>query len=463
MKEYRTETDTMGEVKVISTALYGAQTQRAVDNFTISKDVMPWSFIEAVLHIKLAAAKTNGELGLLSKEQSIRICTAVDFILERKPHAQFPVPVFQTGSGTSTNMNVNEVIAKMSCESDALISPNDHVNLCQSSNDVIPSAIQISTAVKITYLLIPKLKDLIKNINTFANNNIDVIKTGRTHLMDALPIKLIDECKGWICQIEECIERFETSLPRLLRLPLGGTAVGSGVNCHPEFAKITIKTLSKLFELDFIPSISRYKGLSSLDTAVEHMSHLKTCAICISKIANDLRFMNSGPHNGFAEIQLPALQPGSSIMPAKINPVIPEAVLMATAKIIGNETTINIAALGGNFQLNTMLPLAAVVLLESIELLAGCADTLGEKALKGITVNKEKLSNALRHNPILVTSLSPYIGYNKAAEIAKIAENEQRPILDVALEKTDIAKDKLQQLLDPQVLANGGFPEMKNN
>ncbi|MFT5701976.1 MAG: fumarate hydratase class II [Desulforhopalus sp.] len=457
MTEYRTETDTMGSIKVISTALYGAQTQRAVENFTISNDVMPWAFLDAVLHIKLAAAKTNGELGLLSKEQSIRISTAVDFILERKPHAQFPVPMFQTGSGTSTNMNVNEVIARISSEPDALISANDHVNLCQSSNDVIPSAIQISAATKTSTLLIPSLKNLIQNITTFANNNSEVIKTGRTHLMDALPIRLIDECKGWVCQIEECIERLETSLPRLMRLPLGGTAVGSGVNCHPEFAKITIETLSRLFELDFTQSPSCFKGLSSLDSVVEHMSHLKTCAICISKIANDLRFMNSGPHNGFGEIQLPALQPGSSIMPAKINPVIPEAVLMAMAKVIGNDTTMTIAGLGGNFQLNTMLPLAAAMILESIELVAGAADSLGEKAIKGSIVNKKMLSEALTHNPILVTSLSPHIGYNMAAEIAKTAEKENRPILEVALEKTDMSKEELQQLLDPQVLASGGF------
>ncbi|PHR28957.1 MAG: aspartate ammonia-lyase [Desulfotalea sp.] len=461
MKEYRTETDTMGKVTVISTALYGAQTQRAVDNFTISKDPMPWSFIEAVLHIKLAAAKTNGELGLLTQEQSIRIATAVDLILERKPLHQFPVTVFQTGSGTSTNMNVNEVIAKISSQPEATISPNDHVNLCQSSNDVIPSAMQLSTAVKTSSQLIPALKRLIENIEIFANNNSAVIKTGRTHLMDALPIKLIDECKGWSCQIAECIERFETSLPRLMRLPLGGTAVGSGVNCHPQFATITIATLKKQFELNFSQSISTFKGLSSLDSVVEHMSHLKTCAICISKIANDLRLMNSGPHNGFGEIQLPALQPGSSIMPAKINPVIPEAVLMATAKVIGNETTMNIAGLGGNFQLNTMLPLAATIILESIELLTGCADSLGEKAIKRATVNKEKLSTTLRLNPILVTSLAPYIGYNKAAKIAKVAEKEQRPILEVAIEMTDMSKKTLRHLLDPQVLADGGFVESK--
>jgi fumarate hydratase class II len=457
MAKYRTEVDSMGEMKIPATALFGAQTQRAVENFTITKDVMPWSFIDAVLHIKLAAAKTNGDLGLLTKEQSIRICTAVDFILEQKPFDQFPVSIYQTGSGTSTNMNANEVIAKMSSQKDAPISANDHINLCQSSNDVIPSAIQISAARKTTLQLIPALKSLIQTITDFAGNHRDVIKTGRTHLMDALPIKLIDECKAWSCQLEECIERLESSLPRLMRLPLGGTAVGSGANCHPEFAERTIRTLSRILELDFSQSKSLFKGLSSLDSVIEHMSHLKTCAICMSKIANDLRFMNSGPHNGFGEIQLPALQPGSSIMPAKINPVIPEAVLMAAARVIGNDATMNIAGLGGNFQLNTMLPLAAATILESIDLLSESAHALSEKAIKGITVNRDKLAAALPHNPILVTSLTPYIGYNKAAEIAKIAEKEKRPLLEVALEQTDIPKEKLQQLLDPQLLADGGL------
>jgi fumarate hydratase class II len=459
MEEYRTETDTMGNVKVKSSALYGAQTQRAIDNFTISKEVMPWSFLEALLHIKRAAAKTNGELGLLSKEQSIRICTAVDFILEKKPYDQFPVPVYQTGSGTSTNMNANEVIATISSKPQVPISANDHVNLCQSSNDVIPSALQISAAVATASKLLPALTQLVRTINAFAHDNIEVIKTGRTHLMDALPIRLADECRGWTCQIEECKERLESSLIRLMRLPLGGTAVGNGVNCHPEFARTTIKTLRKFFELNFSQSLSNFKGLSSLDSVVEHMSHLKTCAICISKIANDLRLMNSGPYNGFAEIQLPALQPGSSIMPAKINPVIPEAVLMAAAKVIGYDSTMSVAGLGGNFQLNTMLPVAASILLESIDLLTGCADNLGEKAIKGITVNKEKLSTALNHNPILVTALSPHIGYDKAAEIAKAAEKEQRPILEIAQKKTDMSKEELQKLLDPKVLANGGIPQ----
>lgn len=461
MTKYRTETDTMGDVQVPTTAHYGAQTQRAVENFTIRKDVLPWSFIDAVLHIKLAAAKTNGELGLLSKEQSIRISTAIEFILERKPLDQFPVSVYQTGSGTSTNMNVNEVIAHISSEKDAPISPNDHVNLGQSSNDVIPSAILIATVVNTRDLLLPALKELVNEINKYANLNIDVIKTGRTHLMDAMPIKLFEECRGWICQIEECIERFESSLTRLKQLPLGGTAVGSGVNCHSEFAAKAIATLNNYYAMDFTEARSKYKGLSSLDSVVEFASHCKTCALALSKIANDLRWMNSGPHNGIGEIQLPALQPGSSIMPAKVNPVIPEAVLMACARVIGNDATMSIAGLGGSFQLNTMLPLAAATTLDSIELLAGSAISLGEKAIAGTVVNREKIEAALSRNPILVTSLSPHIGYSKAAAIAKIAEKEERTVFEVARESTDIPEDELRELLDPRLLAEGGLRQEK--
>lgn len=459
MTKYRTESDTMGAVQVPASAQYGPQTQRAVENFTISKNTLPWSFIDAILHIKLAGAKTNGELGLLSKEQSIRISTAIEFILERKPLDQFPVSVYQTGSGTSTNMNVNEVIAHISSEEDTPISANDHVNLGQSSNDVIPSAILIATVVSARDILFPALKVLVSEINKYANLNIDVIKTGRTHLMDAMPIKLFEECRGWICQIDECIERFESSLPRLKQLPLGGTAVGSGVNCHRDFAPKAIATLNNYYAMDFSEASSKYKGLSSIDTVVEFASHCKTCALTLSKIANDLRWMNSGPHNGIGEIQLPALQPGSSIMPAKVNPVIPEAVLMACARVIGNDATMNIAGLSGSFQLNTMLPLAATTILESIELLAGSASSLGEKAIAGTVVNRENIAAAISRNPILVTSLSPHIGYSKAAAIAKIAEEEKRSVFEVARETTDIEEEKLRRLLDPRLLAEGGLRE----
>jgi fumarate hydratase class II len=352
-------------------------------------------------------------------------------------------------------MNVNEVIVGMIRKKGVELSPNDHVNLCQSSNDVIPAAIQISAVYTTTTKLLPALKELSEIIRKFGTDHSDVIKTARTHLMDALPIRLQSEMEGWAVQIDECRERLEAAFPRMSRLPLGGTAVGSGVNCHPGFPSKAIEHINRKTDLIFTQAISQYKGISSLDTVVEFSGHLKTCAISLSKIANDLRWMNSGPLGGLGEIKLPALQPGSSIMPAKINPVIPEAVCMAAAQVIGNDTTINLAGLGGSFQLNTMLPLAAATLLQSIELLAGCAESLGEKAIKNMHVNRQVFERVLSLNPILVTALNPVIGYLKAAEIGKIAQRENRPVLDVAMEQTDIPQEELQRLLDPKYLADG--------
>ena len=446
----------MGEVNVPAHALYGAQTQRAVQNFTIASQSMPWSFLEAVLLIKSAAARTNGELGLLPENYAQLIVAAVAALLTTRPTEQFPVSIYQTGSGTSTNMNVNEVIVGIVRAQGTELSPNDHVNLGQSSNDVIPTALHLAAALAISHSLLPALAELSGTIRACGAAHHDVIKTARTHLMDALPIYLQSELAGWTSQIDECIERIESSLTRLQRLPLGGTAVGSGVNCHPEFASRAIALLSQETSLSFTQAPSLYKGLSSLDTVVELSGHLKACAVALTKIAGDLRLMNSGPLTGFGEITLPALQPGSSIMPAKVNPVIAEAVLMAAAQVIGNDTTITLAGMGGNFQLNTMLPIAAARILESIDLLAGSARSLGEKAIGGMKVNREVYSRALALNPILVTALNPVIGYLKAAEIAKIAQKENRPVLDVALEHTDIPEEELRNLLDPKNLAEGG-------
>lgn len=455
---YRIEKDSMGEVQVPAEALYGAQTQRALVNFTISSQTLPWSFIEAVLRIKAAAARANERLGLLTQAHADLICNTVDELLILQPMDQFPLSIYQTGSGTSTNMNVNEVIVGMIRKKGVELSPNDHVNLCQSSNDVIPAAIQISAVYSTTIKLLPALKELSGIIRKFGTEHSDVIKTARTHLMDALPIRLQSEVEGWAVQLDECRERLEASFPRMSRLPLGGTAVGSGVNCHPDFSSKAIEHINRNTNLVFTQAISRYKGISSLDTVVEFSGHLKTCAISLSKIANDLRWMNSGPLGGLGEIKLPALQPGSSIMPAKVNPVIPEAVCMAAAQVIGNDTTINLAGLGGSFQLNTMLPLAATTILQSIELLAGCAESLGEKAIKNMHVNRQVFERVLSLNPILVTSLNPVVGYLKAAEIGKIAQRENRPVLDVAMEQTDIPREELQRLLDPKNLADGNKP-----
>lgn len=453
-KQFRIEKDSMGEVRVPRQALFGAQTQRAVDNFTISLSPLPWAFIESLLWIKAAAATTNAELGMLSAEHARLICDAVEELLTTRPLAQFPVPVYQTGSATSTNMNANEVIAGLIRQKGTVLSANDHINLGQSSNDVIPTALHIASAVAASATLLPALADLCHIIRSFGAAHGEVIKTGRTHLMDALPIRLQAELEGWATQLDECGERIQSVLPRLQRLPLGGTAVGSGVNCHPRFSALTIASLSAKSKLTFSQAHSLYKGLSSLDTIVELSGHLKTGAIALSKIANDLRWMNSGPLSGLGEISLPSLQPGSSIMPAKVNPVIPEAVLMACAQVIGNDMTINLAGLGGNFQLNTMLPLAAAKIIESIEILTGCCRSLGEKAIAGMTINCEVYTKALSQNPILVTALNPLIGYMQAAEIAKIAQKEKRPVLEVALERTNLSRAELQSLLDPKKLAD---------
>lgn len=455
MTEFRIEKDSMGEMQVEKNAYYGAQTQRAVKNFTISSDPMPWDFLSAVLQIKYCAAKANGELNLLSPDMVNAICTAIDQILSEKPLHQFPVPILQTGSGTSTNMNVNEVIAGIVRASDVEISPNDHVNLGQSSNDVIPTAIKIASAQITIDKLIPSFQLLAKDIRKLATNNKSVIKTGKTHLMDALPILLSDELEAWALQLDECNERFSEILKRLVQVPLGGTAVGSGINCHPDFAGIVFQHLHSRIGLSFQASTSSFKDQSSLDTLVEFSGNLKTGAVVLSKIANDLRWMNSGPLSGLNEVQLPPLQPGSSIMPAKINPIIPEAVLMAMAQVIGNDATISLAGLGGSFQLNTMLPVTAAKLIESVYLLSNSCLSLGEKCFHSLKIVTATLERSLSLNPILVTSLSPLIGYDKAAELGKIAQNEQRPILEVALEHTNIAPEHLQRLLNPAYLAQG--------
>lgn len=455
-KIYRTEYDSLGAVEVPMGALYGPQTQRAVHNFTISAEPMPWEFISAVILIKLAAAHSNGALDLLTHDHRQAIEKSCAALLQGKHIDQFPVSVFQTGSGTSTNMNVNEVISSLAAEEGVKISPNDHINLGQSSNDVIPSAIHISTALALKTSLLPALHDLSIAIRESGENHKTVVKTGRTHLMDALPIRLQAEFNGWSCQIDECSERLTDSLKRLARLPLGGTAVGSGVNCHPEFAHRTISYLGKTTGIDFTPALSPYKGLSSIDTALEISGHLKNSGMVLFKIANDLRWMNSGPGSGLGEITLPALQPGSSIMPAKVNPVIPEAVCMAAAQVAGYDSAVTLASQAGNFQLNTMLPLTGFNLLQMIHLLTGSCRSLQEKVFGDLKVNHERCLEPLHKNPILVTALAPEIGYMQAAEIGKIAARERRPVLDVAKQYTNLSEERLHTLLDPRNLADGG-------
>lgn len=455
---FRIEKDSMGQLQVPADALYAAQTQRAVENFPISGLKMPPAFIAAVALIKQCAARVNRDLGLLDSGFAEAIERATQDIIDGRYGNQFPVDVFQTGSGTSTNMNVNEVIATLASRScGQSVSANDHVNMGQSSNDVIPTAIHVSAALAVNAQLIPALEHLQTTIAYKAQSLEHVVKTGRTHLMDAMPVTLSQELSGWALQIQNGVERLRASLPRLYKLAQGGTAVGTGINAHPEFAAKMAEALSDATGLPFAPNASFFESLGCQDAAVELSGQLKTVAVSLMKIANDLRWMNSGPLAGLGEIELPALQPGSSIMPGKVNPVIPEAVCMVAAQVIGNDATITVAGQSGSFQLNVMLPVVAYNLLQSIDLLANVSRQLADKAIADFVVREDNLKKALALNPILVTALNPVIGYLKAAEIAKAAYKEQRPIIDVAAEMTGIPREELSELLDPAKLTEGGI------
>ncbi|MDZ7663606.1 class II fumarate hydratase [Thiohalophilus sp.] len=456
-QDYRTEKDSLGELRVPADALYGAQTQRAVDNFPVSGLVMPRAFIRALGLIKHACAEANRQLGLLDSARAEAIKKAALQVAAGEFDDQFPIDVFQTGSGTSTNMNANEVIAHLASDGTLTVHPNDHVNMSQSSNDVIPTALQVSAALELHEQLLPALQHLAQTIDHKGNELKDVVKTGRTHLMDAMPITLQQELHAWRDQIRDGIARFESTLPRLQALPQGGTAVGTGVNAHADFGKGVANALKQQTGIDFCAMPNAFVGLASQDTAVEVSGQLKTVAVSIMKIANDLRWMNSGPLAGLGEIELPALQPGSSIMPGKINPVIPESAAMVSAQVIGNDTTITVAGQSGNFQLNVMLPVIAYNLLQSIQLLGNTARLLADRAIAGFKVNEQQIKSALDRNPILVTALNPVIGYEKGAAIAKRAYAENRPVIEVAMEMTDLSEDELKKLLDPAALTRGGI------
>ena len=454
----RIEKDSLGEVKVPRDALYGAQTQRAVDNFPVSGYPLPASFIRAVIAIKRAAAEANRDLGLLDADIAEAILLACQLAGQVDFAREFPVDVFQTGSGTSTNMNVNEVLAHLANRESGLdVGANDHVNMSQSSNDVIPTAIHLAAMLEIQNHLLPALRHLHDAIERKAADVGDIVKTGRTHLMDAVPVTLGQELSGWRAQIDHCCHRLEDCLPRLAQLAQGGTAVGTGLNAHEEFAEIFARRLSTECGMALQPAENPFAAIASQDTAVEVSGQLKTAAVALMKIANDLRWMNSGPLAGFGEIALPSLQPGSSIMPGKVNPVIAESVAMVSARVIGNDAAITVAGQSGNFQLNVMLPLVAYSLLESIGLLANASKILADKAIDGFTVNRERIEQALARNPIMVTALNPVIGYAKAADIAKAAYASGRPILEVAIEMTDLSHEELQNILDPARLAEGGI------
>lgn len=457
-ENYRIEKDSMGELQVPATALYAAQTQRAIDNFPISGLSLPPAFIKTVALIKQTAAQSNLALGELDNAVASAICAAAQSIVAGEHHDQFPIDVFQTGSGTSTNMNVNEVIATLAARASGLtISANDHVNMGQSSNDVIPTAIHVSAALECNNALLPALSHLAETIETKAKSVQHITKTGRTHLMDAMPIRLDQELGAWALQIRNGIDRIQATLPRVYKLAQGGTAVGTGINAHPEFAEKFAGLLADATSLPFQANRSFFESLSCQDAIVELSSQLKVIAVSLMKIANDLRWMNSGPLAGLGEIELPALQPGSSIMPGKVNPVIPEATAMVAAQVIGNDATITIAGQSGSFQLNVMLPVIAYNILQSIELIANASRLLADKAIAGFTVREANLQLALAKNPILVTALNPIIGYAKAAEVAKAAYKEGRPIIDVAAEMTGLDRLELEKLLEPGHLTQGGI------
>jgi fumarate hydratase class II len=455
---FRIERDSMGELEVPADALWGAQTQRAVQNFPVSGLRMPRAFIRALGLIKQAAATANAELGLLDPAFATAIAAAALEVADGRHDEQFPIDVYQTGSGTSTNMNANEVIAHVATRRVGTpIHPNDHVNMSQSSNDVIPSAIHVSAALLVRESLVPALEHLVTVLTQKEKEIGAIVKTGRTHLMDAMPVTFGQELSGWRTQIENGIARLATVMPRLTALAQGGTAVGTGVNAHPGFGKTFAAHLSRGTGIVFAPSRNFFESLSAQDVAVELSGQLKVIAVGLMKIANDLRWMNSGPLAGLGEIALPALQPGSSIMPGKVNPVIPEATAMVAAQVIGNDTTITLGGQSGNFQLNVMLPLIAHNLLESVRLLANAARLLADSAIAGFTVNKARLAEALERNPILVTALNPVIGYEKGAAIAKQAYAEGKPIREVAQKLTDLSREQLAKLLDPTELTKGGI------
>jgi fumarate hydratase class II len=457
MSDFRIEKDSLGEVKVPKDALYGAQTQRAVENFPVSGIRFPRAFLRALGLIKAVAAEVNAGLGLLDAKIANAIHLAGLEVSEGKWDDHFPLDIFQTGSGTSTNMNANEVIAALASKSlGSPVHPNNHVNMGQSSNDVIPATIHMAAYLEVHEVLLPGLRHLHAVLIGRSKELESVTKTGRTHLMDAMPVTLGQEISGWAYQVQQAIERVESSLPRLAQLAIGGTAVGTGVNAPKEFGRIMALRLAGRTNLPFVESASHFAAQAAMDTAVELSGQLKATASGLMKIANDLRWLNSGPLAGLGEISLPSLQPGSSIMPGKVNPVMCEMMMMVSAQVTGNDAAITLANTHGNFELNVMLPVIGHNLLQSVTILGNACRLFADKAVAGFTVNQDRIAASLDRNPILVTALNSVIGYDKAAEIAKRAYKDGRAIKDVAAEMTTLSKEDLARLLDPRKLTEGG-------
>lgn len=466
MSDYRIEKDSMGEVKVPVDAYYGAQTQRAVDNFPVSGLRFSRTFIQALGYIKKAAATVNKGLGTVDATIADYIIKTAEEVIDGKFDKDFAIDIYQTGSGTSTNMNANEIIARRATElakkdgKDALkVHPNDHVNFGQSSNDVIPTTIRVAAYLSAKNDLVPALTHLKEAFLAKGKEYKHVVKTGRTHLMDAMPVTFEQEFSGYARQMELGVERINSTLERVSELPQGGTAVGTGLNTLPEFAQKFAKELSNITGGSFREAKNHFEAQATVDAIVELSGQLKTIAVGTMKMSNDLRWMNSGPNAGLAEIQLAALQPGSSIMPGKVNPVIEESMTMVSAQIIGNDAAITIGGQAGNFELNVMLPVVAHNLLQSITILANAARNMADKSVSRLIVNEENVKAKLEKNPILVTALNPLIGYDLAAKIAKKAFAEKRALKDVAKEMTDLSEEELNNALDPIKMTKGGFTE----
>jgi fumarate hydratase class II len=456
VSEFRIEKDSMGEVKVPAAALYRAQTQRAVDNFPISGIRIPRAMIRALGLIKASAAQANHALGLLDAKKKDAIVEAATAVAKGDHDGEFPIDIFQTGSGTSSNMNTNEVLSTLATQiAGETVHPNDHVNMSQSSNDVIPTAIHVGAAILAHESLLPALRHLSATLSKKAAETEEIVKTGRTHLMDAMPIRLSQELGGWAAQIDAGVDRVSASLTRIHELALGGTAVGTGINAHPEFGAKAASFLAQATDVPFVTAPNKFQHISAQDAAVELSGGLKAIACSLMKIANDLRWMNSGPIAGIAEIALEPLQPGSSIMPGKINPVVPEAVCMVAAQVIGNDAAITVGGQAGNFQLNVMLPMIAHNLMQSVAITANASMCLCD-TIAAFNVNTDRIAGLVGKNPILVTALNAVIGYDLGAKIAKKAYAEGRALKDVALEMTDLSSERLDELLDPKQLTDGG-------
>jgi len=458
----RVEHDTMGSVTVPASAYYGAQTQRALDNFQISGLVFPRRFIRALGIVKEAAASVNMQLGLLDEKKGKAIAQAAREVTDGKLDEQFVVDVFQTGSGTSTNMNANEVIANRAIEllggtrgDKQVVHPNDHVNMSQSSNDVFPTTIHISAVEALVTDLLPALKKLVLALEEKTEEFSDVVKPGRTHLRDAVPVTLGQEFSGYASMMAHGIERIEKAKSSLLELPIGGTAVGTGLNADPDFGRLVVQRINEMTELEFYPSKNKFEALQNRDAAVETSGALRSVAVSLMKISNDLRLLSSGPETGLGEIELPAVQPGSSIMPGKVNPVVPESVNMVCAQVIGNDLVITIAGQSGTLELNVMMPLIAFDLLQSIEIEANAARLLAEKCVAGIKANRVRCEGLAERSYALATAIAPSIGYDRAAQIAKKAQDENKTIREAMLQE-GIPEGEVNRILDLKRMTQGG-------